>query len=299
MDKVNFPHTRRSSLADELTSRPEIAEYVSEHGISREVFSEHAIELLNWADCRKACASCRGLMMCSRPQKGYQLELDDELKTIIKPCAYLSQSAARISHGRNYLINDLPESALTNDIDRINAAGESAEYLEIVSAIRQWLDEPVDMGFYFYGGLGVGKTYLASCITNRMARQGYKVAFVKVPALASGLRANLKSEGYVEDRLRRMKRADVLVLDDIGAENITEWIRDDILFAVLDYRMENHKYTFFTSNSNLEALTRRMMIAGNSEDQTKALRIIERIRALSYPVGIRGTSRRFGRRSAA
>ncbi len=73
---------------------------------------------------------------------------------------------------------------------------------------------------------------------------------------------------------------------------MSEWMRDDILFTVLDYRMENEMRTFFTSNSDFEGLKRRLMEGLPVVDETKALRIIERIRTLSMPIAMKGTSRR-------
>ncbi|MBQ1826438.1 MAG: hypothetical protein II126_00575, partial [Erysipelotrichaceae bacterium] len=80
---------------------------------------------------------------------------------------------------------------------------------------------------------------------------------------------------------------------DIGAENFTSYIRDDILYPILDYRMENGKRTFFTSNIDLGKLTERMSYNQNGQkDETKAMRLVERIRALSEVLPLKGESRR-------
>ncbi len=93
--------------------------------------------------------------------------------------------------------------------------------------------------------------------------------------------------------LRKMKRADFLVLDDIGAETVTNWVRDDILLPVLDYRMENRKSTIFTSNSDFADLRERLMYNQRGQkDEMKADRIMERIRTLCVEIKVEGTSRR-------
>lgn len=49
-------------------------------------------------------------------------------------------------------------------------------------------------------------------------------------------------------------KLDLLLLDDIGAETVTNWSRDEILGTILQYRMENNLSTFITSNLNISEL---------------------------------------------
>ncbi len=62
-------------------------------------------------------------------------------------------------------------------------------------------------------------------------------------------------DGSVKEQIDAVKEAEVLVLDDIGAEQFS-WIRDDVLQVILQYRMIEELPTFFTSNysfADLEA----------------------------------------------
>ncbi len=107
--------------------------------------------------------------------------------------------------------------------------------------------------------------------------------------------SDVDKKNYVDNSLRKLRRVNYLVLDDIGAENVTNWVRDDILFPLLDYRMENKKTTLFTSNSNFEQLEKRLAINQYQQtDQIKAGRIMERIKTLvgNQQTIINGTSRR-------
>ena len=85
----------------------------------------------------------------------------------------------------------------------------------------------------------------------------------------------------VEEKLDFLKNVDILLIDDIGAENVTSWGRDEILGTILQYRMNNKLSTFFTSNLTLEELEDHLSITKNSEDKVKARRIIERIKQLT------------------
>ena len=96
----------------------------------------------------------------------------------------------------------------------------------------------------------------------------------------------------VEEKLDYLKNVDLLLIDDIGAENVTAWGRDEILGAILQYRMNNKLSTFFTSNLNLEELESHLSFSKNSEDKVKARRIIERIKQLSIDIELVSINRR-------
>lgn len=89
------------------------------------------------------------------------------------------------------------------------------------------------------GGVGTGKTHLAAAIANYVVGKG-------IPALFGTFGEHLESikeEFDYNDRreyLSKMKNAPLLVLDDLGQENSTDWSRQ-ILFDVINYRYE-HKY---------------------------------------------------------
>ena len=80
--------------------------------------------------------------------------------------------------------------------------------------------------------------------------------------------------------------ADILLIDDIGAETVTNFSRDEILGTILQYRMENNLATFITSNLNLEELEVHLSIVKNNTDKVKARRIIERIKYLTEDMEI-------------
>ena len=62
--------------------------------------------------------------------------------------------------------------------------------------------------------------------------------------------------------------SEVLILDDIGAEQSTPWVRDEILQVILQYRMQEDLPTFFTSNFDFEDLEKHF--AKESMEMTKS-----------------------------
>ena len=89
-----------------------------------------------------------------------------------------------------------------------------------------------------------------------------------------------------------LKNADILLLDDIGAESVSEWSRDEILGTILQYRMDAKKTTFFTSNLTIEELEQHLSITKNGVNIVKAKRIIERIKQLTEDIELISKNRR-------
>ena len=117
------------------------------------------------------------------------------------------------------------------------------------------------------------------------------VSFVKVPEFVSNIKFLIGVDD--EQRVKMIdyaKKSKVLVLDDIGAETITAYSRDDIIFPILDYRMENHLLTFFTSNLSIDELQDKYAEPGS--DEIRAKRLIERIRKLCLVYNLIGNNKR-------
>jgi DNA replication protein DnaC len=100
------------------------------------------------------------------------------------------------------------------------------------------------------GPNGSGKTHLAAAIANKSLEDGALVLFATVPDLLDHLRAAFApSSNEVYDQLfSRMREAEVLVLDDLGAQQSSPWANEK-LFQLLNYRYNSRFPTVITANS--------------------------------------------------
>ncbi|MFC5712741.1 primosomal protein DnaI [Thalassorhabdus alkalitolerans] len=147
-------------------------------------------------------------------------------------------------------------------------------------------------GLYLYGKFGVGKTYLMGAVMNELAQRHIASMIVYVPDFFREMKQSV-SDGTVQEKLDEVKRAPVLILDDIGAETMSGWVRDDILGVILHYRMMEKLPTLFTSNYDYEELEEHLAYSQKGGiEQLKAKRIMERIKPLTTPVFIEGKNRR-------
>lgn len=148
---------------------------------------------------------------------------------------------------------------------------------------REFAEDP-DGWLVITGPYGCGKTHLAAAIANFYADQGHQVTFVVVPDLLDHLRATFgpRSAVTLDHRFEEVKNARLLVLDDLGTQNMTPWVREK-LYQLFNYRYTAELPTVITTpelkNEMDDRLRSRMM--------DRRLSIICAITAPSY----RGTPR--------
>ncbi|RLD54575.1 MAG: ATP-binding protein [Bacteroidetes bacterium] len=66
-----------------------------------------------------------------------------------------------------------------------------------------------------YGGVGVGKTHMATAIGMNLINQGKNVKFFKTPTLVNML-SEAKKEGILGNLIKKISRADLIILDEWG-----------------------------------------------------------------------------------
>ena len=85
----------------------------------------------------------------------------------------------------------------------------------------------------------------------------------------------------IENKLTEDKTIEILMLDDIGGESPSQWVRDEILGPILQHRLLDEKPTFFSSNVAQKELMTLMTLNNQKAEMMKAARIDARIQSLS------------------
>ena len=118
-------------------------------------------------------------------------------------------------------------------------------------AYRAWLRckdyaaEPTQTPFLtLFGGYGGGKTHLAMSIAQKA---GMQVVWANCTELFSYLKSRFKLD--FDSEFERIKLAEMLVLDDLGANSFTPWI-DEKLYEIVNHRHQERMPTVITTNYN-------------------------------------------------
>lgn len=123
---------------------------------------------------------------------------------------------------------------------------------------------------YLYGGVGTGKTRLAKIIAGHFG----DVEFHDAANMLGEIKRNFAS-GTSRDVITRYSQCTLLVIDDIGAEQQSEWSAA-VMYEIINNRYETGKRMILTSNYDLEGLEGRLA-QGNG---LTAKRIVSRLREI-------------------
>jgi len=179
-------------------------------------------------------------------------------------------------------------SEFDKDQNRVSALREAMTFISNFEASPKKYHQ----GLYLYGSFGVGKTYLLGAIANQLAHDGFNTTLVHYPSFAVEMKNSI-STNNVSEKLEAVKRSKILMLDDIGADTVSDWIRDEVLAVILEYRMQEELPTFFSSNLSMERLEKEYLtVSKKSEAPLKAKRIMQRVRFLSKQIEMIGENRR-------
>lgn len=140
-------------------------------------------------------------------------------------------------------------------------------------------------GLFLFGSCGTGKTHLAAAVAND--HFGKKaILFVSCPDLFMELKEEMAEKNRLKHELLNLARqVEILILDDIGVEKVSEWVRE-IFFLIVNHRYEHKLQTIFTSNLSLDELKNKL-------DDPRNPRITSRIIEMCRVIEIKGDDYRF------
>ncbi|EGK06978.1 primosomal protein DnaI [Desmospora sp. 8437] len=270
---------------DRFLSHPAVRSFREKHPeVPREMYRRSQIHLRQMVMEREQCDRCPGLDHCPNLVKGHRSHLHlygGYLDLRLAPC---DKQRARIEERkRKQLIQShhIPAEILNATFEEMKWDSSRAEVIEAaMDFCERFAAGRSEKGLYLYGPFGVGKSRIAGAMAQDLVRFGVDSLMVYVPDFIREVKDSIR-DGSVQQKLDALKKATVLILDDLGAENMTPWTRDEILGAILQYRMMEKLPTVMTSNLDLKELEDHLAHSDKGgTERLKAKRIMERIRHL-------------------
>ena len=126
----------------------------------------------------------------------------------------------------------------------------------IANEYEELMEQFKGRGVYFHSKeKGSGKSMLAAIVVNELVLRGIRAKFVGMAELLQKIRDGFDPESSASSAeiIQTVKAVPVLVIDDIGAERLTDWVEDTV-YQILDFRLANRRLTIFTSNEMPEEL---------------------------------------------
>lgn len=288
---------RHDAMKKEILNHPAIIAFLNEHPqITNIEIDKRLNRLYEYITQSIQCDRCESYQSCKNMLQGYSPILqysNDEIHLTYEKCQNHLQYE-KVEQNQKliqsiYMPREILDARIENilvDANRTKAIKETAKFLDDAKTALP------ERGIFFSGPFGVGKTYFLGAIANRLKQFNISSMLIYMPEFVREIRDAIK-DNTVQEKINVFKQADVLMLDDIGAETLSAWFRDEVLGSILQYRMMEKLPVFFTSNYTMKQLEEILATSTKGEvERVKAGRIMERIKQVSNEVIVDGENRR-------
>lgn len=133
--------------------------------------------------------------------------------------------------------------------DNPTASAALRSVLLIVKAYTREFPNTEKPGLLLIGEPGTGKTHLAVAALNILIARGFEGLFFDYQNLLERIRAGYDASSGQSDReaYRSALDSEILLLDDLGAHRVTDWVEDTVT-SIVTYRCNNRKPLIATTN---------------------------------------------------
>ncbi|EGL82133.1 Primosomal DnaI domain protein [Caldalkalibacillus thermarum TA2.A1] len=281
-----------------LLDHPLVEDWLSRHPQwTKTKLERFSIKVKHYIREEENCQKCPGLDRCPNLLKGHKAELlaySGMVDVTYTPCRYQKRALQEARKAKliksHHISADILQGSFRhfdrNDAGRLDAFQAVLDFCMTVQPGKN------PMGIYLYGPLGVGKSYLLGAAANKLAERDIATYMVYTPEFFREVKGAI-AEQKVEEKVEALQKVPVLILDDIGAETISAWARDEVLGPILQYRVIHKLPTLYTSNYDYDQLEEHLAYSQKGGiEQMKAKRIMERIRHYTRAYFMEGPNRR-------
>ena len=281
-----------TDLTKQILADPRVASFIQEHSLSQDEIKRSLPKFNQFlVECRKVKEGDASYIA-----KGYEpiLTMNEGYADVTyKETRQLKEQQEQQAIAKRINLVSLPQS-----YRKITFADIALDDVARVDTFESLVDfvanypSPDQKGLYIYGDMGVGKSFMLAAMAHELSEtKKVTTTIIHYPSFTIDVKNGIK-DGSVKEQIDAVKQAEVLVLDDIGAEQFSSWIRDDVLQVILQHRMIEELPTFFTSNYSFADLEAKLSNGRQGDETWQAKRVMERIRFLAKEVHLKGVNRR-------
>ena len=236
-----------AKMKEEYLACPSAIKYINSLKIPEDKVNEEIVKIYDFVLDLNTCKKCPGIANCpkSNPMLCTKITyIDGVVGRELVPCKeYLKQ----LMFERSFVIRDFDIEWLNGDLKRID---KNTSRAEAIAKYNAYYKGESDNWLYLQGENGSGRTFLAANIAIDIAKKNRgPVAFIDVPSRFKLLAS--KKDLEFKKMLDLRCQIPVLVLDDLGNEYKSDYVRENILFPILNLRSKNHLFTIITSDFSI------------------------------------------------
>ncbi|MGT2930257.1 primosomal protein DnaI [Streptococcus dentasini] len=279
------------ALTNQIMADQAIADFIQEHQLTSDEIKRSLPKFNQFLGERRKYQTADDRYRA----KGYEpiLVMNEGYADVsYKETQALKQAQAQKAIADRIHVVSLPRSYKHITFEDVDLTGSRADVFKYLVSFVDSYPAPGQKGLYLYGDMGIGKSFMLAAMAHELSeKKSVETTMLHYPSFVIDIK-NAINSGNVKEEIDAVKSVPVLILDDIGAEQTTSWVRDEILQVILQHRMLEELPTFFTSNYSLANLEAKFGNIKGADETWQAKRVLERVRYLAKAVHLLGENRR-------
>lgn len=192
------------------------------------------------------CEKCHGT--------GWEIIVEGNISRARRcPCSKVTEG------DRIFAAAKIPPKYVACDFDNYVPQNATGQAIAKNMAMAYALDYPLlddtfhARGLLFVGGVGRGKTHLAVAVLKTLLKKGFSCLFVDFHELLADIRGSYDTVSQTSEYeiLKPVIHVEVLLMDDLGSQRMTDWMQDTV-FHIINLRYGQNRPTIITTNLGLE-----------------------------------------------
>ena len=229
-----------------------------------------------YASEKTKCQKCVGIKSCASKNLGMEPFFIDN-QVVFNECKYQIEAKKQLLMNLDFASNYISEANFKDFNLTTNEKTKCFNY------VNSFLKNKKEKGLYIYGPYGTGKTYFLSALAKELSNNNISSVIAFMPDFSRKIK-EFMNDNVLEAKINLLKNVDVLMLDDLGGEMMTSWLRDEIIAPIIQHRMVNNLPIFITSNLDYPGLRNHFSQTRDDLDEIKSNRILERIMKMTKRV---------------
>lgn len=276
----------RRSKAEEykqflLTEVDEINQFKEQHGLSDDFMKANISTLNQFYRTLKANKTRPELYVMNNAlyYTEYPLSADEQRRLISGKFKRL------ITDENTQAFSGASVHNISPDLGQREALEFGAKYLKEFSFASK------QTGAWLCGDKGIGKSYFLGGVANELVKRNAEVIYISASTLVNDMLNTVKADSKkFSKKMDEYKKAEIMMLDDMGTELLTKWTVQSVIYEILNARMNNKLKTWFTSNLTKQEY--QIHVTNSIGDKMTAERLMTRIDTLAAEIQMSGKNLR-------
>ena len=254
-EKIIVNSNQVNKMVEEVFSNVKAHAYLRKLGIDDETIKNNIDKIYDFACDMNNCKNCKGIAHCSKEPKFLVTSIEYKNGFVDRNIVPCKKYLEYVSFRNKFVRYDFPEEWLNNKIGTDVANIRSIAAQAVLKKYKAAISKESSKWIFLKGDIASGKSFFAATLLADAGRTNSfnSLAFIDVPSRFKELSdLAFQKNPLFNSEIEKYQKVECLVLDDFGNEFKSDFVRDNILFPILSFRIKEKLFTIITSNYSIE-----------------------------------------------